>query len=598
MFPFIYRSLGLIQENAVADHPAERPFVVGEWFNRWDLILLPLVLGVLFVFAWASGHVPITISVPRGESISLSPIYLPLYTLKTTLRMLVALGFSLLFTFMYGGLAAKSRRAERVMVPLLDILQSVPILGFLSIIVVWVVSRMPNQQFGLEMAAVFAIFTSQAWNMTFSYYHSLKRLPKPLTQAARVFGLSRWQRFTKLELPYAIPGLVWNTMMSVSGGWFFVVASEAITVSGHQVLLPGVGSYIAEAIAQRNLRAIGWAIFAMFVALMLYDQLVFRPLIAWADKFRSETTAGDEEPRSWMLDLIRRSRLPRRIGRVINEVIAPRIRRFHLPRPQPRLKSIRVKRVVRMSPRLGDAVWVGLLALIGAVTIIFIGRYVFSSVGFFEIGRVFLLGFYTLLRVLVMTLLASLIWLPVGIRIGLDSRLTHRARPIVLFLSAFPANLLFPIAVYVIVRYGLNTQIWLSPLMVLGTQWYILFNVISGASSISNDLREAARNMGLRGWRLWRRLYLPAVLPAFVTGALTAAGGAWNASVVAEIVSWGGRTLTASGVGSYIAEQTTVGNLPRVVLGIAVMSLYVVVMNRILWRPLYRYSAARTEEGS
>lgn len=582
----------------MVDHPTERPFIVGEWFNRWDLILLPLVLGVLFVFAWASGHVPVAMPVPRGESISLSPIYLPLYTLKTTLRMLVALGFSLLFTFVYGGLAAKGRRAERVMVPLLDILQSVPILGFLAIIVVWVVSRMPNQQFGLEMAAVFAIFTSQAWNMTFSYYHSLKRLPKPLMQAARVFGLSRWQRFTKLELPYAIPGLVWNAMMSISGGWFFVVASEAITVSGHQVLLPGVGSYIAEAIAQRNFGAIGWAIFAMFIALMLYDQLVFRPLVAWAEKFRSETTTGGEEPRSWMLDLIRRSRLPRRIGRAINENIVPRLRRFHLPRPRPRLKSIRVKRVVRMSPRLGDAVWVSLLALIGVVTIIFIGRYVFTRVGFFEIGRVFLLGFYTLLRVLVMTLLASLIWLPIGIRIGLDPRLTHRARPIVLFLSAFPANLLFPIAVYVIVRYGLNTQIWLSPLMVLGTQWYILFNVISGASSISNDLREAARNMGLKGWRLWRRLYLPAVLPAFVTGALTAAGGAWNASVVAEIVSWGGRTLTASGVGAYIAEQTMVGNLPKVVLGIAVMSLYVVVMNRILWRPLYRYSAARTEEGS
>lgn len=582
----------------MAEQPTDRPFAVGQWFNRWDLALLPLVLGVLFAFAWASGRTPIPHGVTTGQSISLSPAYLPIYTLKTTLRMLVALCFSFLFTFVYGGLAAKSRRAEKVLVPLLDILQSVPILGFLSLAVVWVVSRMPNHELGLEMAAVFAIFTSQAWNMTFSYYHALKRLPKSLLQASQVFGLSRWQRFTKLELPHAMPGLVWNTMMSVSGGWFFVVASEAITVSGRRELLPGVGSYIAEAIAHRNMEAIGWAILAMFIALMLYDQLAFRPLVAWAHKFRATDTESGPEPQSWMLDLIRQSGLLQHVTDWYQDEFSPRVRRLHWPHFRPHLAPVgRVRRVVMVSPRVGDTVWIGLLALIGVSMIFLIGRYILSAAGFGQIGDVFLLGFYTLVRVLVMTLIASLIWLPIGVRIGLNPRLTRWAQPIVLFLSAFPANLLFPIAVYVIVRYGLNTQVWLSPLMVLGTQWYIVFNVIAGASSISNDLREAARNMNLHGWRLWQRLYLPAVLPAFVTGALTAAGGAWNASVVAEIVSWGGRTLRASGVGAYIAEQTTAGNEPKLVLGIAVMSLYVILMNRVLWRPLYRYAATRTDEG-
>lgn len=572
-----------------------RTFVSDGWINRWDLVLLPLVIGVLFVLGWAGRTTPPPSHV--GATVSLNPGMLPLYALKTTLRMLAALVASFLFTFVVGTLAAKSRRAEKILVPLLDILQSVPILGFLSIAVVWFVTLLPGTTLGAEFAAVFAIFTSQVWNMTFSFYYSLKRLPRDLVQAADLFGLSHWQRFVKLELPYAMPGLVWNTMMSVSGGWFFVVASEAITVAHHKVMLPGVGSYIALAIQHRDLIAIGYAILAMLITILLYDQLAFRPLVAWSEKFKNEQTSAGTEPQSWMLDLIRRSRLLARIaegtasfGRYLRsrQQLAEQTRR----RRQRKERA----RIVRLSPRLGEGLWSVLIGLIAVATIIFLGRYLLAAARLATIAHVFLLGFYTLVRVVVLTILASLIWVPVGIHIGLRPKLARLAQPMVLFLSAFPANLLFPVAVFVIVRYSLNPDIWLSPLLILGTQWYILFNVIAGAAQIPGDLREAADNIGLHGWRRWRRLYLPAVFPQYLTGGLTAAGGAWNASVVAELVSWGNSTIKAHGIGAYINQETSAGHQSLVVLGIAVMSLYVILMNRLVWKRLYRFAQERMAE--
>ncbi len=577
----------------MAERFPERPFAVGAWISRWDLILLPLVIGVFFLLAWAGSHTPIGHYVGPRPQLSLNPALLPIYALKTTLRMLFALIASFVFTVVVGTWAAKSPRAERILIPLLDIGQSVPILGFLSFAILWVVKIVPDPILGADFAAIFAIFTSQVWNMAFSYYQSLKLMPKDLRQVADVFQLSRWQRFVRLEFPHAVPPLVWNTMMSVSGGWFFVVASEAISVAHHRVLLPGVGSYISVAIEHRDLGAIGWAILAMFVVIMLYDQLAFRPLVAWAEKFRAQPT-GVAEPESWMLDLLRRSRLVKSLGAALR-TISDRVGRAGR---QVRASSRRRERarIVRLSPRIGDTTWNMILAGVAAGTVVLLTRYILSGVGVGEVGHVFLIGFYTLVRVLVLTALASAIWVPVGIFIGLHPRVTQRAQALVLFLSAFPANLLFPLAVVVILRWHLNTDIWLSPLMMLGAQWYILFNVIAGAQQIPGELREVADNLGLRGWPRWRRLYLPAVLPYYATGGVTAAGAAWNATIVAEFVTWGGHTLTASGVGAYIAEQTASGDQPKLVLGIAVMIIYVLLMNRLLWVRLYRLAEERMSE--
>lgn len=559
--------------------------------NRWDLLLLPLVFGGLFLLAWGGQRMAVPYQFGAPLPISLDPALLPEYALRTTLRMGIALLCSLLFTFLYAKIAVSSRRAEQLLIPLLDILQSVPILGFLSITVLWFVQLFPGSLLGPECAAIFAIFTSQAWNLAFSFYYSLRMLPKDLSQVANLFQLSAWQRFWKLEVPYAMPGLVWNTMMSVSGGWFFVVASEAITVSERTVLLPGIGSYIAVAIDQRDLAAVGYAILAMLAVILLTDQLLFRPLVAWADKFKFEFAESQNAPRSWFLDLLRRTHLVRVLMTLPvwlwewMRPIAPR--RPSLRLPLPKLRYWR-----RVDPWL-DSLWLALLGGAAVASIVLLARFVLAEASDDEVAHVFLLGLYTLARVVILTVLASLIWVPIGVWIGLRPRLAQRIQPLALFLSAFPANLLFPVVVSFIVVHQFNPEIWLSPLMILGTQWYILFNVIAGAAALPSDLKEAAANLGLRGWLLWRRVLLPAVFPAYLTGGLTASGGAWNASVVAEVASWGTTTLTASGLGAYIAEQTVRGDHPRVALGIAVMSLYVVLFNRLLWKRLYAFAQRR-----
>ncbi len=385
-----------------------------------------------------------------------------------------------------------------------------------------------------------------------------------------------------------MPGLLWNMMMSMSGGWFFVVASEAISVSGQDIRLPGIGSYIALAIQQQNLAAIGWAIVAMLVGILVYDQLLFRPLVAWADRFRFETLAQDKEPESWLLDLLRRSEWVRallaRTAALAERTLAWGARRQRQATAQPD------PRRVQWREHAGNAV-------ILLVTLAALGRvmyFVHSEVGLAEVGHVLWLGALTMVRVIVLIALAAVIWVPIGIRIGLNPSVARIAQPVAQFLAAFPANLMFPLVVMLIVRFGLNPEIWLSPLLIFGTQWYILFNVVAGASGIPTELKLAARNFGLRGWLLWKRFLIPAVFPSLLTGLVTAAGGSWNASIVAEYVTWGDRTLVATGLGSYIAETTARGDFPRIALGIGVMALFVVGFNRLLWNRLYQLAQERT----
>jgi NitT/TauT family transport system permease protein len=556
--------------------------------NLWDLIALPLVLGALALAAWGGLAMGARYEVGDALPISLDPWALPEYALRTVLRMGAALVVSLVFTLTCAPLAAKSRQAEKILIPAIDILQSVPVLGFLSISVSGFIALFPGRLLGVECAAIFAIFTSQAWNMTFSVYQSLRTVPGDLVEAAQMYRLSPWQRFWRLEVPYAAPNLVWNMMMSVSAGWFFVVASEAITVSGETILLPGVGSYIAVAIAKRDLAAIGYALLCMLIVILLYDQLLFRPLLAWSRKFLREEAADEVYSRPWFLIVVQRARLfdlVQIVWDAITRAIDRALRR--LPRPAPR------RRPGHASPALSAYLFDLALLALAAAAGLWLVLFIRTSVSGAEIGWVFLLGAVTAVRVMVLIGLASLIWVPVGVWIGLRPHIAERAQPVVQFLAAFPANLFFPVAVALILAYRLNPEIWLSPLMILGTQWYILFNVIAGTTGLPRELQLAASNLGLRRLLWWRRLILPAIFPAYVTGAVTAAGGSWNASIVSEVVQWGDTTLQATGIGAYIARYTVEGDAARITLGIGVLCLYVLAFNRLVWRRLYDLAAER-----
>jgi NitT/TauT family transport system permease protein len=561
--------------------------------NIWDIVALILVTGAMVLIVYGGEQTVLPLSTLDIAPVSLDPANLPVYALRTTMRMLLAIVCSIVFTFIYAALAAKSRRAEMVLIPLLDILQSVPILGFLTFTVVFFMNLFPGSVFGAELACVFAIFTSQAWNMTFSMYQSMRNVPKDLEEASQSFHLSGWQRFWRLDVPFAMPGLIWNTMMSMSGGWFFVVASEAITVGNTTVTLPGIGSYVALGIEKQNLPAIGYAILAMLLVIVAYDQLLFRPVVAWADKFRFEQTASASAPTSWMLDLFRRTRALRALSSLF-AAVNKTVSNWHVALPG----AFRLAPKTTAEPsRLVDTLWLATIVTATGYAAWRVYQYLSATLGLSDVLSAIGYGFITLARVIVLVGLATLIWVPVGVWIGLRPKLAERIQPLAQFLAAFPANLAFPVFVVIIVRYGLNANIWLSPLMILGTQWYILFNVIAGASAFPTDLREAAGSFHLRGWRWWIKVILPGIFPYYITGAITASGGSWNASIVAEVASWGDTHLTATGLGAYIATATEAGDFPRVVLGIAIMCALVTLFNRLLWRPLYAFGERRLRLG-
>ncbi len=552
--------------------------------SRWDLLAAILVVGFLVAFVDVSRFLVHPLSSISGNYLRLDPADLPGYALRTGLRMLIAMGVSLAFTFTYATWAAKNSRAGSLLVPLLDILQSVPILSFLTITIVWFLSLSPGRVLGAELACIFTIFTGQAWNMAFSFYQSLRTVPPELEEAGRMFGLNSWARFWRIEAPFAMPSLIWNMMMSMSGGWFFVTISEAISVGKTNIALPGVGSWIAVAIAQKNLPAIFEAIAAMLVVILIYDQLLFRPLVAWADRFRVSSEPSEEAPQSWALTVYRRSRLLDLMTTPFEQMMRWSYY-WHPP-------SFGIRAAVReVDSRVADFIWYALLTLLGLVAAWRIA--VFFADAHFSWGdaaTAFGYGFITLARVMVLIALASAVWTPVGIYVGLRPRLAALVQPVAQFLAAFPNNLLFPLVVSLIVFWNANPDIWLSPLIVLGTQWYILFNVIAGASTMPQELRDAAENFGVHGWLWWKKVAFPSVFPFYVTGAITASGGAWNASIAAEVASWGDHTLRAHGLGAYIADAVNSGDFKHVLLGTIIMSFFVVVVNRILWRPLYWYA--------
>jgi NitT/TauT family transport system permease protein len=522
------------------------------------------------------------------STVSTDPANLPYYAARSLLRMFIALTLSIVFTFVYATAAARLPRAEKVLVPVLDILQSVPVLGFLAVTVTAFINLFPGSELGLEFASIFAIFTSMAWNITFAFYHSLISQPRDLDEAARVMRLTKWQRFWRLDVPSGMIPLVWNGMMSFGGAWFFLAASESISVLNHTYALPGIGSYVAAAIAQSSLQHVGIAIVVMVFLVIGVNFVFWRPVVAWAERFRVEESAAAERPRSYVLDVLRRSSVPdlvsrpaRPVGRLLDRVTRPFGLAEH-PLHRPALRA-----------RTGDVFFAG---AVFAVVVYGAWRaldYVNVHTGLAAFGPAFVDGAASFARVVVLLIVASVIWVPVGVWIGMNPRVSRLAQPVVQVLASFPANFVFPFAVAFFVAAGISLNIGAILLMALGAQWYILFNVIAGASAIPSDLREAMRLMGVRRWLRWRNFILPAIFPAYVTGGITAAGGAWNATIVAEVVEYGHHHLTATGLGAYIAQAAKVGDFPQVLIGVAVMSVYVVGLNRLVWRRLYRLAETR-----
>jgi NitT/TauT family transport system permease protein len=558
-----------------------------------DLFVGSLMLALLYV-AVRLGRA-MTVNFTPGHStehISTNLSNLPYYAARSLTRMFIALGISTVFTFVYGTAAARLPRAQKIMVPILDILQSIPILVFLPFSLAIFINLFSGSLLGVEAASIFVIFTSQAWNMTFSFYHSLITQPLELDEAARMYRLTKWQRFWKLDVPSSMIGLVWNAMMSMGGGWFFLTASEAVTVFIHgkstPIELPGIGSFMGTAVAEGSFGKVIIAIVAMVIIVVGTNFLVFRPLVAWAEKFRIETSTSSDTPRSIVLNVLRRSSIPRLLGRLthpIGRLLDRATRPFGLAE-YPLATDERRRRA-------GDVVfWV----VIGGISVLgaFAGlSYLSSHVGFSHFPYFFGLGLATFGRVVVLLVASTLIWVPVGVKIGMDPKLSRYAQPVVQVLASFPAILLFPLITLVFIDLHISLNIGAIFLMMLGAQWYILFNVIAGASSIPNDLREMGSNMQLTRRLRWRRIILPAIFPYYVTGGITAAGGAWNASIVAEFVTWHHTTLHAFGLGNYIAVQSIDGKFAFLLGAGLVMSIFVVVVNRVFWRRLYRLAESR-----
>jgi NitT/TauT family transport system permease protein len=563
-------------------------------FSWVDVVVLFGVFGLLWTVLHFGRGMVIHFDESQSSVISTDIRNIPYYAGRTLLRMWIAFGFSLLFTFAVGYVAAHSRSARAVILPALDILQSVPVLGFLSITVTGFMALFPGSLFGVECASIFAIFTGQVWNMTFGFYHSLVTIPKDLQEAATNFRLSNWQRFGTLEVPSSMHSLIWNSMMSFGGGWFFVAQSEAITVLNKNIKLPGLGSYMATAVETGDNTAAVWAIVAMLAIILASDQLVWRPLLAWADKFKMELIVSGQAPQSWLYNFIRRAYLfdwiEENFFHSASDVIVrlkKRVNSLEVIPAQPR------KIAGRWLPRLLGLIvglWVVYQMILGVIAA---AEAVYNHVSWHQFMHLCFLGALTMGRVATMTVVATLIWTPIGVWIAAKPDIARFAQPFAQIAASFPVNMTFPFVVGFFVAAHISIN-WGSILLIaMGTQWYILFNVIAGAMAIPNDLKEAARTYGLHGWSLWRTLILPAIFPFWVTGACTAAGGAWNASIVAELATWGNTTLKADGLGAYIAEVTAKGDTPMIICSIAVMCIFVVLTNKLLWRRLYEYAEKR-----
>jgi len=546
-------------------------------FSWGDLVVLLAIISLLYIGVRLAFDLP---AVVRGPDISLAPSALPWYTALSLGRMFCAYLLSLVFTLVYGRLAAYNRRAEQILMPMLDVLQSVPILSFLPVILLGLTAIFPDR-FAAELSSIVLIFTSQAWNLTFAWYQSLTTVPKELREASAVFRLNTWFQFKTMELPFAAISLVWNSMMSWAGGWFFLMAAEIFTVGQRDFRLPGLGAYLSEAARNNDFSAIAWGVATLILTVVILDQLLWRPLMAWTDRFKVDMVESDNPPHSWFFDLLHNSRISRWAGSQIFGPLSDRLDR----------RMIQLN-PVRSAPVNSRPAWPGqAAAAIGVLGL---------SYGLLQAALLLLalpasqwvqvaLGVgATLLRVIV-ALLTALAWtIPVGVAIGTNPRLAAVLQPLVQITASVPATAIFPVFVLLLVGLPGGLNLAAVSLMLMGTQWYLLFNVIAGASAIPQDLKYTARLIHLRGWERWRTLILPALFPYLITGMITASGGAWNASIVSEYVTFGGQTYKTIGVGSLIAHATAEGNYPLLLAATLTMILTVILINRFFWRRLYQ----------
>jgi NitT/TauT family transport system permease protein len=561
-------------------------FLFGSARKLWvDLALLAALGGAVFGLTrlaaeWTGALRPVF-------EIDLSPWALPGYAFLSLSRGMAAYGLSLIFTLGYGYWAARDRAAEKILIPALDILQSIPVLGFMPGLVLALVATFPRSNVGLELASVIMIFTGQAWNMTFSFYHSLRSIPRDFQEVATLGRFSFWERFRWVDLPSAAIGLVWNSMMSMAGGWFFLMVSEAFVLGDRSFQLPGLGSYMSVAVARGDHTAMASAVVAMVAMIVLLDQVLWRPVVVWAQKFRVDESGQTAEMHSWFLDVLRGSRLVAALKRVARA----QVRRLARLRPVRRAEAARGGKGERVIKIASVAATVGLILLL-AVGSIGLVRLLAKLPGasWTGIGWASLL---TLGRVLLATALGTLWTVPAGLAIGLSPKLSRVLQPVVQVVASFPAPMLFPAVVAVLSAAGVGLDWGSILLMLLGTQWYILFNVVAGAMAIPADLREAARIYRVGTWRRFRTLYLPAVFPYLVTGWVTAAGGAWNASIVSEYVSFRGQEIAAAGLGARISVAAAVGDFPALAASVAVMAVVVVLFNRLVWRRLHTLAEQR-----
>jgi len=524
---------------------------------------------------------------PQVE-ISRDPRMLPMYAAYSLLRITVAYVLSLAFTLVYGYIAAYNARAERIMIPLLDILQSIPVLSFLPGVMLAMVALFPRHQLGIELGAILLIFTGQVWNMAFSFYSSLKSIPREMREAAKIYRFNWYQRFTQLEVPYAAIGLVWNSMMSVAGGWFFLMACEMFVLGSKDFRLPGLGSYLQTAASAGDTPSILWGIATMIAVIVLLDQVIWRPVIAWAEKFKIEQVESTQAPQSWFLEFMERShalaRLRKRVVNPAREYLRMRFARRHAAsaqEAQPEAWKVWLGRVIASL-----AVVVILYAVVRAGAML-------SGLTRGEYHEILVGAGATFLRVIVALLIGSLWTIPVGVAIGFNPRLAKIAQPLAQIAASVPATALFPIVLLVLIRVGGGLGLGSVVLMLLGTQWYILFNVIAGAMAIPTDLKEASSMFRFSSWQRWRTLILPGVFPYLVTGLVTASGGAWNASIVAEYFRFKDQTYTTTGLGATISRATDAGNFDLLLGSTIVMALVVVTINRLVWRRMYRLAAER-----
>ena len=551
-------------------------------------------LALLIYGLWRTGHAWTQPAIPEAR-ISMSPWALPGYAFDSLLRIASAYVLSLTFAIAYGYAAASSAAAERILIPLLDVLQSIPVLSFLPAVMLAMIALFPSRQMGLELGSILLIFTGEAWNIAFSMYASLRAIPTELKEAARVYRFSPWQRFIELELPYAAIGLVWNSMMSVAGGWFFLMACEMFELGDRDFRLPGLGSYLQRASGIGDTKAIVWGLAAMIGVIVLLDQLVWRPVIAWADKFKMESVSAVGGSRSAVLTLLRRSDL---VAALHRRAIAPAGERLMLSCARPAGESLEAAETSERPARSGWWRIAGRVAAyaVGVALTAWLALHGYKLVLQLGASQVLLLlrgAAYTFARVQGSLLLGALWTVPLGVAIGLNPRLARIAQPLVQIAASVPATALFPVILLALLRFGGGMGVAAIVLMLLGTQWYILFNVIAGAIAIPSDLREVAQVFRFGSWNRWRLLILPAIFPYLVTGLLTASGGAWNASIVAEYFHFRGATLETTGLGSIISGATDAGRFHLLLAATMLMAVIVVTMNRLVWRRLYRLGENR-----